>query len=170
MEYKNELTIEMGHLGTHSDVVFLGEGLVNAGRIYGTMNRVPLSKCVEFPITENLQVSAAMGLCLEGFFPIVVFQRMDFMLPAMDAIINHLALLPALSGGKVHFPMILRAIVGLSDASFDVGCQHYKDLSTMFHGYIECVTLESGHDIRQWYSTFRERNYPIILVEKRDWY
>ena len=50
MKLQEKLKIEYGKLAKHLDVVFLGEGLVNAGRIYGTLDDVPVKKCIEMPI------------------------------------------------------------------------------------------------------------------------
>ena len=117
MTYKEHIIDSMEWLSEQKDTVFIGEGLINAGGIYGTMDKVPIKRCIEMPIAENLIVGAAMGLTLLGYRPIVVFQRMDFMLVAADAIINHLCKIPAMSGDRVKLPVIIRAIIGNQDKS-----------------------------------------------------
>lgn len=171
MTYKDRITDAMELLAKDKRTVFLGEGLINAGRIYGTLDKVSTTKCIEFPIAENLIVGSAIGLAIKGFIPIVIFQRMDFMLVAADAIINHLALIPKMSGGKVSLPVIIRAIIGSRDGCFDVGPQHNKDLTNMFSPFITTVKLDKlTMDINKHYLSALNLNAPILIVEDRDLY
>ena len=137
MKYKDQIVKSMEELAKESDTLFIGQGLSVGDRVYGTFNTIPTTKCLELPTAENLAVGVAMGLCLKGFRPILVFQRMDFMLVCADAIINHLALIPIMSNGQAKFPVIIRAIIGSQDrAKFDVGLQHSKDLTHIFESYV----------------------------------
>lgn len=166
MKYKDAITDEMNWLAHQPNTIFLGQGLVNAGRIYGTLDRVPLHKCVEMPIAENLIAGAALGLALSGKLPIVVFQRMDFMLIAADAILNHAALLARMSGGNVRPHMIFRTIIGSGSPKFDVGLQHKQDYSDLFTGRIRV----------QKYGTLGDYHMPAtsrdvwLVIERKDDY
>lgn len=163
--YQEAITEDMKCMGERSDTVFLGQGLINAGRIYHTLDGVPKSKCIEMPIAENLIMGAAIGMALKGYKPIVVFQRMDFMLIAADAIINHLALIPGMSGGKISLPIIIRACVGSKDMKFDVGPQHKHDFRHVFMRYISTIDYAPGI-----YRTVYENKSPCIVVEEKDKY
>ena len=161
MTQKDQITKAMTWLAEQEDTVFLGEGLINAGRIYGTLNGVSMNKCIEFPIAENLIMGAAIGLAIRGFRPIVIFQRMDFMLCAADAIINHLCKIPEMSGHKIKLPVIIRAIIGNQDKSFDVGIQHKADYTHIFEPYL--LTREST-DYQKYYYGCQEE--PVLLIER----
>ncbi len=167
MTYKEHITNSMGWLAEQKDTVFLGEGLINAGRIYGTMDKVPIKKCIEMPIAENLIVGAAIGLAITGCRPIVVFQRMDFMLVAADAIINHLCKIPTMSGITVILPVILRAIIGNQDEAFDVGLQHKADYTHIFDPYIHIIPLHVSKDIPKIYKDIYNNccNHPVLTIE-----
>lgn len=165
MTYQDNIRSEMQWLSRHKKAVFIGEGLKNAGEIYGTMSKVPTRKCLEMPIAENLIVGSAIGLSIGGFRPIVVFQRMDFMLIAADAIINHVALLPKMSGGQLSLPMIIRAIIGSQDPKFDVGRQHNKDLRYIFRPYIVSYDYTPGI-----YKKVYKMNEPVLVTEWKDKY
>lgn len=167
MRYKNSIAEEMKWLAKKKDTVFLGEGLKNAGSIYGTMDGVPSKKCVEMPICENLIVGAAIGLALDGWRPVVVFQRMDFMLIASDAIINHLCLLGQMSGGQVKAPVIIRAIIGSQSEKFWVGEQHNHDFTHVFKPYIETHSYRESN-YKTLYDLVLDR--PVLIVEERDKY
>lgn len=168
MTYQDQITESMTWLGTQKDTVFLGEGLINAGRIYSTLNGVPTSKCIEMPIAENLIVGAAIGLAIQGYRPIVIFQRMDFMLVAADAIINHLCLIPKMSGNEVNLPVIIRAIIGNQSTQFDVGLQHQADYTHIFDPYIFTIPLLKSKNISIHYEHVYTHyiDSPTLLIER----
>lgn len=170
MTYKDELTRSMKWLAEQDNVVFLGQGLINGDRIYGTMSDVPASKCIEMPIAENLIMGSAIGLSLRGFFPIVIFQRMDFLTVACDVIVNHLALMPKMSGEQFKLPMIIRACVGSQSDKFDVGLQHKKDLTQMFEPHIKTFKLIFSNEIFPYYQALYKSDEPTLVVEYKDSY
>ena len=170
MTYQQGITKAMEDLGKKKNVVFLGEGLINAGKIYNTLDNVSLNKCIEFPVAENLIMGSAIGLAIEGFKPVVIFQRMDFMTIAADAIVNHLSLIPEMSGGKIKLPVIIRAIIGSRNDKFEMGCQHCKDLTEIFKPWIHTITLKKGSDTQHLYQVAYDANFPTLIIEDRDLY
>src|SRR3990167_10148660 len=161
MTYKDQIVKAMEELAKESDTLFIGQGLSVGDRVYGTFNTINTQKCLELPTAENLAVGVAMGLCLKGFRPILVFQRMDFMLVCADAIINHMALIPRMSGGQVKFPIIIRAIIGSQNREkFDVGLQHNKDLSYVFMPHMPTTLLAKETDIVSFYQAEYENPSP----------
>ena len=139
MKYKELVTEQMNWLQKQPKTVFIGEGMINADRIYETLNNVPSTQCIEMPIAENLIMGTAIGLALKGWRPIVVFQRMDFMLCAADQIINHLALIDKMSNGQYKCPVIIRCIIGSRKEKFWVGEQHNHDFTSVFSPFIQTV-------------------------------
>ena len=171
MKYKDIITNGMDFLAKQDKTVFIGEGLINAGHIYGTMTNVPKDKCVEMPIAENLIMGVGMGLSMGGYIPIIVFQRMDFMLNAADCIINHLALAIQFSGGVLRLPLIIRCIVGSQSKTFDVGQQHRHDFTSFFSEYIQTYKLEdTSYESIYNEITRDEVQCPVIIVEHKDKY
>lgn len=170
MLYKDAITQAMTNASKKKGVVFLGEGIVNAGRVYGTMDKVPVSKCIEMPICENLISGCGIGLAIEGHRPIVVYQRMDFMLLAVDSILNHLHPIPIMSGGQIKLPVIYRAIIGSNDPKFDVGMQHKKHLGYIFEHFLKVVYLTTKSDINQVYTTALKEKNPTLIIEYYDMY
>lgn len=172
MTYKDQIVKAMEDLSKEPDVVFIGQGLSVGDRVYGTMNNVPTNKCIELPTAENLAVGVALGLTVKGFKPVLVFQRMDFMLACADAIINHMALIPKMSSGQVKFPVIIRAIVGSQSDKFVVGPQHNKDLTYIFQPWIHTTEFRRGMEIYNTYmSEYRDPSETgVVLVEYKDSY
>jgi pyruvate dehydrogenase E1 component beta subunit len=170
LNYKEGVSEAMDWLAKKEKTVFLGEGIINAGRIYNTLDKVPLKKCIEMPIAENLIMGSATGLAIEGNRPIVIFQRMDFLTIASDQIINHLALIPKMSGGKIQLPVIIRTIIGSRCAKFDVGCQHNKDLTHMFSRFINVIEIKKGYNPLKAYKCAWELGSPVMVIEEKDLY
>jgi len=171
MTYKQALTDEMTRLGKCRAVRFLGYNVKYGSRFYGTLAKVPRSRCIETPVAENLIMGLAMGMSLEGYKPIVCFERMDFMLVAADSIINHLSALPKLSGGQFDFPVTIRCCVG-NDHPLDPGIQHKRDYSTLFsqNTSINMWRLHDIKDIHRAYARLPANNEPKIYVEYREFY
>lgn len=93
-------------------------------RLYG---KYP-DQVLTFPVCENLMHASAMGLALAGYRPIVVNERMDFLVLAMDPLINHIPVWP-LRDRELSLPIVVMAVVGKGKGQ---GPQHSKNLTTWF--------------------------------------
>jgi pyruvate/2-oxoglutarate/acetoin dehydrogenase E1 component len=124
--YKTELTAAMDSLALDPAVRFVGYG-VSIGRAMGTLKNVPASRMLETPVAENLMVGLAIGMALKGLKPVVFFERFDFVLNAMDAIVNHLDKIETLSHGEFKPTMILRIVVGNREKPLFTGETHVQD-------------------------------------------
>ncbi len=111
------------------DVVVLGQLVDSPAGIFGTTKDLPKGRCQDFPVAENLMTAVAMGMSLTGKRPIIVHQRLDFMLYSMDQIVNWLALWRFKSDRQSNMPVVIRAIVG---KGWGQGPQHSKSLHAWF--------------------------------------
>src|ERR1700730_8083640 len=111
MNYKKELTAAMDSLAQDPLVRFVGYG-ISIGKAMGTLKNVAPAQLIEMPVAENLMVGFATGLALKGLKPVVFFERFDFILNALDAIVNHLDKIKTISRGEFNPTMILRIVVG----------------------------------------------------------
>jgi pyruvate/2-oxoglutarate/acetoin dehydrogenase E1 component len=128
-DYKNQLTLAMDKLAAREETIFVGYGL-RKGRANGTLVNVPESKLFETPVAENLMVGMAIGLSLRGRLPVVYLERFDFVMNAMDAIVNHLDKLQTLSSGRYCPGVILRIVVGGMERPLFTGPTHVQDFTT----------------------------------------
>lgn len=160
MTVKESIQQELKALSKNEHVVFLGENVINSGRIYGCLDEVPINRCIEMPVAENLIAGCGIGLVLSGYLPIVVFQRMDFMLIAADAIINHAALMPKMTGVKISIVFI--TFKATLNEKFYAGLQHTKDLSHVFQPYMNVYEIPTN--IPEIISDFTKVHQPILLV------
>ena len=91
MEYKGELARAMNMLAEDRRVIFLGQSISYPGNaIYGTLEQIPNSRKIELPVIEDVQLGIGIGLSLEGYLPVSIFPRMDFLIVATNQLVNHL--------------------------------------------------------------------------------
>jgi len=119
---------EMEKLSKDKKVYFIGYNLKFGSRNYGALENVPENKILEMPIAENLMTGIAIGMALEGFKPVLIFERHDFILNALDQLINHLHKLPEMSDGLFDPKVMIRAKVGHTKP-FHPGPQHIQDFT-----------------------------------------
>jgi pyruvate dehydrogenase E1 component beta subunit len=170
--YKDALIGEMLKLSSDSKVRFVGYNVARGPQFNDTLTLCPGHCLIETPCAENLIMGLAMGLSLEGFKPIACFERMDFLLGAMDAIVNHLCTLPELSGDQFDFPVVIRTCVG-STKPLDPGPQHTRDYVSAIKMMAPSLRIErllSIDDIQKCYGSVLSTREPIMLVEYRALY
>src|SRR5690349_11116616 len=130
--YFDELCSAMALVGQNPKAVFLGQGVGCEGTTMSpTFIHVADHQKLEMPVAEELQMGMAIGMALEGFLPVCVFPRWNFMLRAADQIINHLDRLPLYSDGGYKPKVIIRTAVP-SSFPFNPGPQHDDDFSRSF--------------------------------------
>lgn len=166
--YKDIITQSCSRLAKDRKVVFVGYNTVCGSRMYGTLAGVPRRQCIETPVAENLMMGLGMGLSLEGYKPVVCFERMNFMLPAADAIIHHLALLPELSGRQFSFNVVIRAVIGYP-WPLDPGKQHVGNYVDMFKGLYGLVVFDclNTGNLKEAYEAAFNAERPVLIVERK---
>ena len=90
MKYKDAIKLSMNEFAKDEKAMFLGYNTKMANQALGTLTDVPKDKIIETPLAENLMAGLSIGLSLSGYKPILYFERFDFILNALDAIVNHL--------------------------------------------------------------------------------
>lgn len=129
----------MGMLAKHPKTIFVGQAVRYDGqRLHATLKYVPMEKRIEMPVCEDFQVGFCTGLALEGYIPISIFPRWDFLLIAANQLVNHLDKIPLMGGFRPK--MILRTAVG-SNKPLDPGHQHTQNHSTPFEMMLKTVDV-----------------------------
>ncbi|MFA5863270.1 MAG: hypothetical protein WC975_01130 [Phycisphaerae bacterium] len=171
MKYKDALKQAMETLAADRRVIFIGYNIAAGSRAYGTLADVTKDKCIEMPVAENLMADLAIGMAMEGFKPVLFFERHDFMLNASDALVNHLDKMKELSGGAFTAPVIIRAAVGGTTPIYP-GLQHIQNFTDVFRKVIRfpIYELKTADDILRRYSEALEAGEPVMLVEERNLY
>jgi pyruvate dehydrogenase E1 component beta subunit len=83
------------------------------------------------PISETAEIGMAVGAALAGYRPVVELYMAEFMLVAMDQVVNEAPRLRYMTGGQVTVPLVLKAGYG-----FTAGWagQHTGSIYGMFMG------------------------------------
>jgi pyruvate/2-oxoglutarate/acetoin dehydrogenase E1 component len=79
------------------------------------------------PVAENLMHGAAMGMALAGMRPVVLNERIDFLMLAMDPLVNHIPIWPMRE--RMSMPLTVISVVGKGKGQ---GPQHSKNLVGWF--------------------------------------
>lgn len=151
--------------------IFLGYNVLHGSRAYGTLTEVPVAQCLETPVAENLMAGLAIGMSLTGYRPVLFYERHDFVLNALDAIVNHLDKIESMSQGQFKTPVIIRATVGGS-VPLHPGPQHTQDFTVAFRSMVKFPVLElkTPAEVLAAYHLAATLDSPIMLVEHRDLY
>ena len=86
------------------------------------------SRIIDTPISEAGLFGAALGAALMGLRPVADVQYGDFLFCAMDQVVNQIAKMRYMSGGKLTVPLVMRAPVGATGR----GAQHGQNLEAIF--------------------------------------
>jgi len=156
----------MRMLAAREEVVFVGQSVSYDGaRIYTTLDGVPDAKRLEHPVIEDHQLGYCIGLAMRGNLPICIYPRIDFMMLAMNQLVNHLDKLPRLWG--INPKVIIRTCVG-SKKPLDAGPQHTNNHSvalTLMLDTISVVEINHADDVEQAYIDALECRGSVIIVE-----
>jgi len=171
--YKEELIKAMNILAEHPKTLFIGQNVIYGGAsMYWTIANVPKEKRIELPVFEEVQAGISLGLALEGFIPVSIFPRMDFMLLAINQIVNHMDKMDEMSDGQFKPVIIMRTAIG-STAPLMPGPQHCQDhteaLKLMCKN-INVVKLENANQIVPEFIKALQADKPTILVDIPDLY
>ena len=172
-EYFNALKLSMSWLSSKDKSVFLGQAVRFKGTaMRETLAEVETSKLIEMPVEEEMQMGLSIGLALNGFIPISIFPRWNFLLLATNQIVNHLDKLKELTQMAVPPKVIVRTGIG-SVNPLDPGPQHKGDFTEAFKlmaPNLNIVRLETPEQVVEEYKRAYERSDGVstILVEVSD--
>ena len=102
---------------------YVGNSMTNLDKKFGK------KRVIDTPVSESAVTGAAVGASLAGMKPIVVHPRMDFMLYAMDAIVNQAAKWSHMFGGQANPGVTIRGIINRGG---EQGAQHSQALHAWF--------------------------------------
>src|SRR5262244_269523 len=99
------------------------------GTTAGLVEKFGPKRVFDTPIAEAGLSALAAGAASNGLRPVLVHQRLDFMLYSVDQVVNWMAPWRFMSGGRAKMPVTIRAIIG---KGWGQGPQHTKSLHTWF--------------------------------------
>ena len=174
-KYFNELKRAMKYLGEKNDTLFLGQAVAYKGTaMTNTLGEVPREKLIEMPVDEEMQMGITNGLAVNGTVPISIYPRWNFLLLALNQLVNHLDRMPAFSHGEYIPKVIIRTGIG-SVKPLHPQAQHVGDFSEgleLMVNNIEVVRLEEPEDVFPAYHKAYNRTdgKSTLIVEYGDYY
>jgi pyruvate dehydrogenase E1 component beta subunit len=140
--------------------VFEGSYKVTAG----LMAEFGADRVRDTPISEEGFVGAGVGAAMLGERPIVEIMTLNFLLVAMDQVINHAAKIGAMFGGEVRCPLVIRTPNG---AGNQLTAQHSQSFDGWFAGCpgLKVVTPANPGDAKGLLKSAIRDEDPVLVIE-----
>ena len=130
--YKEELTKAMTWLGQQPDTIFIGQSIIYGGNaMFDTLKGIPIEKKIEVGVMEEAQMGISLGMALTGKTVISIYPRFDFLLLAVNQLVNHIDKLEGFAHGQYHARVIIRVGIGSTKPMYP-GVQHCGDYTQAF--------------------------------------
>ena len=175
MKYFDELSRAMEMLAQDKRTFFIGQAVACPGTaMTNTLKNVPKEKLLELPVAEEMQMGMSIGLALAGHIPVSFYPRWNFLLLAVNQLVNHLDKMSLMSNGGFQPKVIIRTGIG-SERPLHPQFQHVGDYTEAFRlmcPNIEIIRLEEPENVFPAYKKALEREdgKSTILVEYGDYY
>jgi len=173
--YFNELERSMRWLAEQDHTIFLGQAVEVPGTaMFNTLTEVNPDQKVELPVAEEMQMGMAIGLAMGGLVPITIYPRWNFLLLAINQLVNHLDRIAYVSNREYLPKVIIRTSIG-SERPLHPQQQHVGDFTDAFRlmlNSVEVIRLDEPEDIFPAYQKAYERSdgRSTLIVEYGDYY
>lgn len=157
-------------LANYPEVFVIGQGVWSPW--YAGNSMLELEKefgkdrVIDTPVSEAATTGAAIGASLCGYRPIVLHPRIDFMILAMDSIVNQAAKWSHMLGGQAHPAVTIRAVINRGGQQ---GAQHSQALHSWFAHIpgLRVVMPATVADARDLLIAATLSNDPVMYIDDR---
>lgn len=160
-------------LESRPEVVVFGEDVGFAGGIFGVsrglQKQFGAHRVFDTPISESAILGAALGASLEGLRPVVEVMWADFLLVALDQLVNQAANVRYVTSGRAHAPFVVRTQQGATPGSC---AQHSQSLEALL-AHIPGLRVGLPSTPQDAYSMLRAAvadDDPCVIIESRGLY
>lgn len=136
------------------------------GSTLGLVDQFGADRVFSTPLSEDAMTGVAIGAAMTGMRPVHVHIRMDFLMLAMNQLVNMAAKTHYMFGGAFNVPMVVRSMIG---KSWGQGAQHSQGLQAMFAHVpgLKVVAPSNAYDVKGCLIEAIRDNNPVIFVEHR---
>ena len=151
-------------------VIVLGMGVDDPAGIYGTTRGLVKmfggDRVFDTPLSEDAMTGMAIGAAMGGLRPIQVHIRMDFVLLAMNQLVNMAAKMRYMYGASVSVPIVVRVVIG---RSWGQGPQHSQALHSLFMHIpgLKVVAPATPYDAKGCLMESIRDDNPVMFIEHR---
>jgi pyruvate dehydrogenase E1 component beta subunit len=169
MTYREALNNCLREELSRDDKVFLmGEDIGTFDGAYavtqGLLHEFGPKRVRDTPIAEEVIAGAAIGSAMLGLRPVIEFMTINFILVAMDQIVNNAAKLRYMFGGETSCPLVIRTPAG---AGGQLSAQHSQSVEGWFANVpgMKVVAPAFPADARAMLKTAIRGEDPVLFVE-----
>jgi pyruvate dehydrogenase E1 component beta subunit len=130
----------------------------------GLMDEFGEDRVRDTPISEEGFVGAGVGAAMLGERPVVEIMTLNFLLVAMDQVVNHAAKVGAMFGGEVRVPLVIRTPNG---AGNQLTAQHSQSFDGWFAGTpgLKVVAPANPADAKGLLKAAIRDDDPVLVIE-----
>ncbi|UCF55956.1 MAG: alpha-ketoacid dehydrogenase subunit beta, partial [Deltaproteobacteria bacterium] len=123
-------------------------------------------RVIDTPVSENAITGTAVGSALVGMRPVVVHPRVDFMMYAMEPVINEAANWHYMFGGRLSVPVVIWAIINRGG---EQAAQHSQALHALFTHIpgLKVVMPCTPHDAKGLMIAAVKDGNPVVYIDDR---
>jgi len=157
-------------MSSDESVFVIGQGVKSPWYVGNTakdlLQRFGPERVLDTPVSENAITGAAVGAAIVGMRPVVVHPRMDFMMYAIDPIINEAANWHYMNGGRSSVPVV---IWGIINRKGEQAAQHSQALHSMFAHIpgLKVVMPSTPYDAKGLMISAIKDDNPVIYIDDR---
>ena len=172
VSYANALLETMDYaLASTPNSIILGQGVDDFkgtfGSTIGLAEKYGRDRVSDTPLMEDGITGMAIGLALNGVYPIMTHIRADFVLLSANQLINLAAKYKYMFGGLFNVPLMVRTVVG---RSWGQGAQHSQSLQSLF-AHIPGLTVVMPSSAQTILDTYpyliSQHRGPVVVFEHR---
>jgi pyruvate dehydrogenase E1 component beta subunit len=151
------------------DIFLAGED-VRVGGVFGTdaglHPKFGDHRVINTPIAESGIVGLAVGSAAAGLRPIIEIMFMDFVGVCMDQLVNQMAKMKYMFGGKATLPIVVRTHAG---AGRSMAAQHSQSLEAWFCHVpgLKVVMPSNAYDAKGLLIAAIREDNPVIFIENK---
>lgn len=151
-------------------VICYGLGVPDPKGVFGTtlglQERFGEARVFDMPASENAMTGVAIGASLNGLRPVMMHQRVDFFLLALDQLVNNAAKWHYMFGGQTSVPITIRLIIG---RGWGQGPTHSQSLQAWFAHIpgLKVVMPATAADAKGLLLSSIFDDNPVIFLEHR---
>ena len=157
-------------LSSDQKSLIMGLGVTDPKGIFGTtlglIEKYGSNRVIETPTSENAVTGIGVGLAITGYRPIMVHQRFDFFLLAMDQLVNSAAKWHYMFGGQQSVPITIRLITGRGWGQGPTHSQNLHSWLTHIPG-LKVVMPAFASDVKKLLIASVNDPNPVIFIEDR---
>jgi pyruvate/2-oxoglutarate/acetoin dehydrogenase E1 component len=151
-------------------LMLIGEDIGRYGGIFGVtkglLEEFGPHRVRSTPISESAIIGSALGAAMTGIRTVAEIMYIDFTTCAMDQIVNQVAKMRYMSGGKAKIPLVIRTQEGGGRSN---AAQHSQSLEALFYHIpgLKIVMPSTPHDARGLLKTAIRDDNPVMFIEHK---